>query len=87
MDDLREPFGMAFANREVAVIVANELNWRGRGLWFYKIERHIDHRRWITLREERQFDLSNAICELCEAPRAFGEPARSRTMLHSSRRA
>ena len=41
---------MAFSNREAAVIVANELNRRSGGLWFYKVERHIDHRRWITVR-------------------------------------
>jgi hypothetical protein len=51
---------MAFTNRGVAVIVANELNGRARGVRFYKVERHIDNRRWITLREARQFDSSNA---------------------------
>jgi hypothetical protein len=51
MDDWTEPFGMAFANREAAVIVANEMNRHAGGLWCYKVERHIDHRRWITVRE------------------------------------
>jgi hypothetical protein len=50
-DDWREPFGMAFSNYEIAVILANELNRRSRGLWFYKVERHIDNGRWITVRE------------------------------------
>lgn len=51
IDDWSEPFGMAFSNREAAVVVANELNRRGGGLWFYKVERHVDHRRWVTVRE------------------------------------
>jgi hypothetical protein len=75
IDDWREPFGMAFTNREVAVIVANELNRRDRGLWFYKVERHIDHRRWITVREDRQFDLPNAIANYAKrgVPLACGK--------------
>ena len=74
IDDWGEPFGMAFTNREVAVIVANELNRRGRGLWFYKVEHHIDHRRRIAVREDRQFDLSNAIANYyAKRGRAFGE--------------
>jgi hypothetical protein len=54
LDDWREPFGMAFSNYEVAVILANELNRRSGGLWFYKVEPHIDNRRWITVRERPQ---------------------------------
>ena len=42
---------MPFANREVAVIVANELNRHDRGLWFYEVERHIDDKRWIIARK------------------------------------
>jgi hypothetical protein len=45
---------MAFSNHEAAVILAKELNRRSGGLWFYKVERHIDHRRWITVRERAQ---------------------------------
>ena len=51
MDDRREPFGMPFTNREVAVIVANDLNRHDRGLWFYEVERHIDDKRWIIARK------------------------------------
>ena len=51
MDDRGEPFGMPFTNREVAVIVANELNRHDRGLWFYEVERHIDDKRWIIARK------------------------------------
>jgi hypothetical protein len=42
---------MPFTNREVAVIVANELNRHDRGLWFYEVERHIDDKRWIIARK------------------------------------
>jgi hypothetical protein len=42
---------MAFTNREAAVIVANELNRHAGGVWFYKVERHIDNKRWIVVRE------------------------------------
>ena len=47
-----ETFGMPFTKREVAAIVANELNRHDRGLWFYEVKRHIDDRRWIVVREE-----------------------------------
>ena len=33
---------MPFTNRDVAVIVANELNRHDRGMWFYKVERHTE---------------------------------------------
>jgi hypothetical protein len=49
--DDREEFGMPFTNREVAVIVANDLNRHDRGLWFYEVERHIDDKRWIIARK------------------------------------
>ena len=42
---------MAFANREAAVILAKELNRHAGGFWFYKVEQHIDRRRWIAVRE------------------------------------
>ena len=51
MDGRGEPFGMPFTNREVAVIVANELNRHDRGLWLYEVERHIDDKRWIIARK------------------------------------
>ena len=51
MDDRREPFGMPFANREVAVIIANELNRHNRGIWFYTVERQIEGKRWIIVRD------------------------------------
>jgi hypothetical protein len=44
---------MPFTNREVAVIVANQLNRHDRGLWFYGVERHIDEKRWIIARNAR----------------------------------
>ena len=34
---------MPFTNREVAVILASELNRHDPGLWFYRVERHIDN--------------------------------------------
>jgi hypothetical protein len=46
---------MPFTNREVAVIVADELNRHDRGLWFYKVERHIDDKRWIIARKAANF--------------------------------
>lgn len=49
MDDHSEPFGIPFTNREVADIVANELNQHDRGMWFYKVERTIE--RWIIVRK------------------------------------
>jgi hypothetical protein len=53
-DDSREPFGMAFMNRGAAVMLAHELNRRSGGLWVYKVERHIDRKRWIAVRERPQ---------------------------------
>ena len=55
---------MAFSNREVAVIVANELNRHSGGLWFYKVEQHIDRKRWITVRERPRS--SNATTDYAE---------------------
>jgi hypothetical protein len=52
-EEYREPFGMPFTNLEVAFVVANELNRQDQGLWFYNIERHIDDKRWIIVREDR----------------------------------
>ena len=46
---------MPFTNREVAFVLGNELNRRDPGLWFYKVERHIDDKRWIIVREGREF--------------------------------
>ncbi len=54
MDDRREPFGMPFANRQVAVIVANELNRHDRGIRFYTVERQIEGKRWIIVRDGRE---------------------------------
>jgi hypothetical protein len=51
MDDGGEPFGMPFTRREVAVIVANELNRHDRGMWSYNVERHIMGRRWTNVRK------------------------------------
>jgi hypothetical protein len=51
MDDGAEPFGMPFARREVAAIVANDLNRHDRGMWSYHIERHIEGRRWTIVRK------------------------------------
>jgi hypothetical protein len=62
IDDRREPFGMPFTNREVAFVLANELNRRDPGLWFYKVERHIDDKRWIIVREGREFYFRGAMC-------------------------
>jgi hypothetical protein len=52
-DGRGEPFGMPFTNREVAIIVANELNRHDRGLWFYEVERHIDDKRRFIARNAR----------------------------------
>ena len=54
MDDRSEPFRMAFTNREAAVIVADQLNRRSRGLWLNKVERHIDQKRWVAFWEDRE---------------------------------
>ena len=51
MDDRGEPFGMPFRSREIAVIVAHELNRHDRGLWSYAVERHIEGRRWTIFRK------------------------------------
>lgn len=67
MDDRREPFGMPFANREVAVIVANELNRHDRAIWFYTVERQIEGKRWIIVRDGRELDLSSAIVNCANA--------------------
>ena len=67
MDDRREPFGMPFANREVAVIVANELNRHDRGIWFYTVERQIEGKRWIIVRDGRELDFGKCHCELRQA--------------------
>jgi hypothetical protein len=61
-DNWREPFGMAFSNYEAAVILATQLNRRSGGLWFYKVERHIDNGRWITVRERPQSSNATADC-------------------------
>lgn len=55
-DDRGEPFGMPFTNREVAVIVANELNRHDRGIWLYRVERQIEGKRWIIVRDGRELD-------------------------------
>ena len=46
---------MPFTNREVAVILANELNGHDPGLWFYRAEWRVDNKRWIIVREGREF--------------------------------
>ena len=72
-DDRRERFGMPFTNCEVAVVVANELNRHDRGLWYHKVERDIDDKRWIIVREGRELERH---CELCQARDAFGTRVR-----------
>jgi hypothetical protein len=67
MDDRREPFGMPFANREVAVIIANALNRHSRGIWFYTVERQIEGKRWIIVRDDGEMT----------APRAQRRPLRA----------
>ena len=67
MDDRREPFGMPFANRELAVIIANELNRHDRGIWFYTVERQIEGKRWIIVRGGRELDFVKRHCELRQA--------------------
>ena len=52
---------MPFTNREVAVILASELNGHDPGLWFYRVERHIDNKRWIIVREGREFYFRRAM--------------------------
>jgi hypothetical protein len=70
MDDRGEPFGMPFANREVAAIAANELNRHDRGMWFYTVERQIEGRRWIIVRDGRELDLVERHSELRHARNA-----------------
>jgi hypothetical protein len=65
-DDRGEPFGMPFANWEVAVIIANELNRHNRGIWFYTVERQIEGKRWIIVRDGEMI-----------AVRARGRPLRA----------
>jgi len=52
---------MPYTNREVAVILASELNGHDPGLWFYRVERHIDNKRWIIVREGREFYFRRAM--------------------------
>jgi hypothetical protein len=61
IDDRGEAFGMPFTNREVAAILAGELNGHDPGLWFYRVERHIDNKRWIIVREGREFYFRGAM--------------------------
>ena len=70
MDDRGEPFGMPFTNREVAVIVANDLSRHDRGLWFYEVERHIDDKRWIIARTAAARSMF-AYCALRNRPLAL----------------
>jgi hypothetical protein len=67
MADPTEPFGMPFANREVAVIIANELNRHNRGIWVYTVERQIEGERWIIVRDDGEMI----------APRAQRRPLRA----------
>ena len=67
MDDRSEPFGMPFTNREVAVIVADALNRHGRATWFYRVELHVDGKRWIVVRNDRELDFVGRHCELRQA--------------------
>jgi hypothetical protein len=72
-DDHSEPFGMPFANREVADIVANELNQHDRGMWFYKVERNIECKRWIIVRKPDNV-LLQARGDEYHARRPYGSP-------------
>ena len=74
IDDGREPFGMPFTNREVAVILANELNGHDPGLWFYRVERHIDNKRWIIVREGRHSEVAPSSLQ----PRRFASSLKAR---------
>jgi hypothetical protein len=67
MDDRSEPFGMPFANREVAAVVANELNRHDRGIWFYTVERQIEGKRWIIVRRGRGSNPAERPSELRQA--------------------
>jgi hypothetical protein len=60
---------MPFTNRDVAVIVANELNRHDRGMWFYKVERHTEGKRWIVVREGREVDFVCGHYEQTQAKR------------------
>ena len=57
----------------VAVVVANELNRHDRGLWYHKVERDIDDKRWIIVRQGRELERHY---ELCQARDAFGTRVR-----------
>lgn len=73
MDDHCEPFGMPFTNREVADIVANELNRHDRGMWFYRVERNIEGKRWIIVRKPDDVFLQPRRDER-HARRPYGSP-------------
>jgi hypothetical protein len=47
---------MPFTNLEVAFLVVNELNRQDQGLWLYKVERHIDDKRWTIVRRDRELN-------------------------------
>jgi hypothetical protein len=67
VDDHSEPFGMPFANREVAAVVANELNRHDQGIWFYMVERQIEGKRWIIVRDDRESNPVESSSELGRA--------------------
>ncbi len=81
MDDRSEPFGMPFTNRDVAVIVANELNRHNRGIWFYEVERHIEGKRWIVVREDGELDFVECQCQLHQARDGLGQARAERATL------
>lgn len=60
---------MPFANRGVADILANELNRHDRGMWVYKVERHLEGKRWIVVREGRELGFVGRHCEQTQAER------------------
>ena len=68
---------MPFTNREVAVILANELNGHDPGLWFYRLERHIDNKRWVIVRESREFYFRRAMHRPPTEKARFGLTVRS----------
>jgi hypothetical protein len=70
---------MTFTNQEVAVIVANELNRHDRGLWFYRVEWHIDDGRWITVRVSCKLNLSNASINGLPPPSRCALPPRGKS--------
>ena len=55
---------MPFTKREVAVIVADELNRHDRAMWRYRVGLHIDGKRWIIVRNDRELDFVRRHCEL-----------------------